>query len=141
LVVADPWNYANGDLDGRLEEMAARRTDALVLACPESRADWPRALLPPMEESTEARGPIRVPDDSVAWICCFRRGCDFVRAANHMISWDKRVDGQFQATATCNELVQEGARVEIAGVDEDLVRHGFDSPRGALAFKLRRTAA
>jgi len=141
LAIADPWRYVGCDLDACFRTMRKQDADALVLACPDSREEWPWARIPPQSAGTEAATAISLPDGSVAWICCFRRGRDFVRAADHMIFWEKRVDGQFQATAACNELIAEGARIEMAGVHEALGARSFDSPKGLHQFQSRRAVA
>jgi hypothetical protein len=138
LAIVDPWRYMNCDLEASFHRMVALGLDAMALACAQP-ARWPWAELPSPADAMEATELIPVPDGSAAWACLFRRGRDFVRAADHMIFWNKRVDGQFQAVSACNELLVEGARVEIAGIGDRMGAPDFDTPRGAL--RLRRKKA
>ena len=46
----------------------------------------------------------------------FRRGRDFVRAADRMIARDLRVNSEFYVAPVYNELIEEGARIGIFNV-------------------------
>lgn len=55
-----------------------------------------------------------VSNEATVGIYNFRRGADFVRAADAMIAADLRVNGEFYVAPCYNQLIDEGARIVIA---------------------------
>jgi hypothetical protein len=49
----------------------------------------------------------------------FRRGSDFVRAADRMIAKNLRVNNEFYVAPVYNELIEDGARIAIYNVGRE----------------------
>ena len=60
-----------------------------------------------------------ISDEATVGIYNFRRGRDFVRAADGMIARNLRVNGEFYVAPVYNELIAEGARVTIHNVGRE----------------------
>ena len=55
-----------------------------------------------------------VSNEATVGIYNFRRGTDFIRAAEAMIARNLRVNGEFYVAPTYNQLIEEGGRIEVA---------------------------
>ena len=60
-----------------------------------------------------------ISDEATVGIYNFRRGLDFVRAADRMIEKNLRVNNEFYVAPVYNELIAEGARVAIYNVGHE----------------------
>jgi len=71
-----------------------------------------------------------VSNEATVGIYNFRRGRDFVRAADAMIAADKRVNGEFYVAPAYDTLIDEGARIECFSIGRvGAGMHGIGTPR------------
>lgn len=71
-----------------------------------------------------------VSHEATVGIYNFRRGRDFVRAADDMIAADKRVNGEFYVAPAYDMLIGDGARIECFGIGTvGAGMHGVGTPR------------
>ncbi len=64
-----------------------------------------------------------VSDEATVGIYNFRKGCDFVSAAQSMVENDRRVNGEFYVAPVYNELIAAKKRIGIYNVGS--VGHGM----------------
>jgi hypothetical protein len=65
----------------------------------------------------------------------FRRGKDFVKAADKMIAQNKRVNGEFYVAPVYNELIAEGGRIGVFNIGEEGQQmHGLGTPEDLESF-------
>ena len=60
-----------------------------------------------------------ISNEATVGIYNFRRGRDFVRAADRMIAKNLRVNNEFYVAPVYNELIARGARIAIHNVGRD----------------------
>ena len=60
-----------------------------------------------------------ISNEATVGIYNFRRGSDFVRAAEQMIARNLRVNNEFYVAPVYNELIEEGARIAIYNVGRE----------------------
>lgn len=80
-----------------------------------------------------------ISDIATVGIYYFKRGSDFVKAANQMILADDRVNGEFYTAPTYNYLVRDGKKVGITLIDESQM-HGLGTPEDLNSYLLWKSA-
>lgn len=134
----EPLMIANADqvvdlaIDDYLAEMERRQADGLIMTFEADHPKWSYCRLDPELNVTEVVEKKVVSNEATVGIYNFRRGRDFVRAAEQMIAQDLRSNGEFYVAPAYNLLIAEGRRIAVArtgreyagmyglGVPEDL---------------------
>lgn len=134
----DPLMIANADqvvdlaIDDYLAEMERRQADGLIMTFEADHPKWSYCRLDPDLNVTEVVEKKVVSNEATVGIYNFRRGRDFVRAAEQMIAQDLRSNGEFYVAPAYNLLIAENRRIVVArtgreytgmyglGVPEDL---------------------
>ena len=60
-----------------------------------------------------------ISNEATVGIYNFRRGADFVKAANDMIRRDERVNGEFYVAPTYNSLIRDGQKIGIHNIGSE----------------------
>ena len=74
--------------------------------------------------------------EATVWIYNYRHGRDFVRAADEMITKNRRVNNEFYVAPVYNQLIARGGRVcafNIGELGRDM--HGMGTPEDLAAFE------
>lgn len=134
----EPLMIANADqvvdlaIDDYLAEMELRQADGLIMTFEADHPKWSYCRLNPDLNVTEVVEKKVVSNEATVGIYNFRRGRDFVRAAEQMIAQDLRSNGEFYVAPAYNQLIAEDRRIAVArtgreyagmyglGVPEDL---------------------
>lgn len=125
----EPLLIANSDQvidwDGRIDD-----SDGMVLTFPASHPKWSYVRLDGyrVREVAEKRPISHHATCGVYW---FKRGRDFVRAADRMIAANKRVNGEFYIAPAINELIADGKRITAHPVH---AMHGLGTPEDLEAY-------
>jgi len=78
-----------------------------------------------------------VSNEATVGIYNFRRGSDYVRAADAMIAANLRVNNEFYVAPTYNQLIAEGAKIITMKTGrEHAGMHGVGTPEDMDRFKL-----
>jgi NDP-sugar pyrophosphorylase family protein len=76
-----------------------------------------------------------VSNEATVGIYNFRRGSDFVRGAEMMISKNVRVNNEFYVAPAYNELIAEGQKIHVYNVGREYAgMHGLGTPRDLEIF-------
>lgn len=120
----DPLMLANSDqwvdvsIDDYLATADRRASDGLIMTM---RADHPKWSFVGMENGWVSRVVEKqvISNEATVGIYNFRKGSDFVRAAESMIEKGLRVNGEFYVAPAYNELISEGAKIAVHNVGEE----------------------
>jgi hypothetical protein len=76
-----------------------------------------------------------VSNEATVGIYNFRRGRDFVRAADEMIAKNLRVNNEFYVAPTYNQLIAEGAKIVTMKTGREYAgMHGLGIPEDLALF-------
>jgi NDP-sugar pyrophosphorylase family protein len=115
----DPLMIANSDqiVDLAMEDYLALGDDPAVagwiMTFWSDHPKWSYCRMRPDETVVEVVEKQVVSNEATVGIYNFRRGRDFVRAADRMIAADLRVNNEFYVAPCYNQLIGEGARIRV----------------------------
>ena len=118
----DPLMLANSDqwvdvsINVYLDTMEQSRADGLIMTM---RADDPKWSFVGLDDNGRVTRVVEkqvISNEATVGIYNFRKGSDFVRAADQMIAKGLRVNDEFYVAPVYNELIAEGARIAIYNV-------------------------
>jgi dTDP-glucose pyrophosphorylase len=137
----DPLMLANSDqwvdvaIDRYLGTMTTQALDGLIMTMTADDPKWSFVGLGPTGLVTRVVEKQAISTEATVGIYNFRRGREFVRAADRMIAKDLRVNGEFYVAPVYNELIAGGARVGIHNVgSEGRGMYGLGIPRDLERF-------
>ena len=113
----DPLMIANSDqivdlkIDDYLAAGDAPGVDGLIMTFWADHPKWSYCRMRPDQTVSEVLEKQVVSNEATVGIYNFRRGSEFVRAAETMIAKDLRVNGEFYVAPCYNQLIDEGAKV------------------------------
>jgi dTDP-glucose pyrophosphorylase len=119
LMIANSDQWVDVGIDGYLDSMARSRADGLIMTMKATDPKWSFVGLDLAGLVTRVVEKEPISDEATVGIYNFRRGRDFVRAADRMIARNDRVNGEFYVAPTYNELINEGARITIHNVGRE----------------------
>jgi dTDP-glucose pyrophosphorylase len=129
LMIANTDQYVDLDLDAYLASADTPGRAGLIMTFEASDPKWSFVRRDFSGRVVEILEKQPVSREATVGIYNFRRGCDFVRAAQAMIAADQRVNGEFYVAPTYNPLIAEGASVETFGIAQEGVgMHGLGTP-------------
>lgn len=123
LMIANSDQYVDVDIDAYLQAMADGELDGLIMTM---RADDPKWSFVGLDEGNLVTRVVEkevISNEATVGIYNFKRGADFVAAADRMISRDLRVNNEFYVAPTYNQLIEDGQRIGIFNVGEEA--HGM----------------
>lgn len=116
LMIANSDQFVDVSIDDYLAQMDRQALDGLIMTM---RADDPKWSF----VGFDARGHVNrvvekqvISAEATVGIYNFRRGRDFVAAAESMIAQDLRVNGEFYVAPAYNQMVAGGARIGIHNI-------------------------
>lgn len=137
----DPIMIANADqfvelkIDAYLAEMERQKADGLIMTF---WADHPKWSYCRMNADGSVREVVEkkvVSNEATVGIYNFRRGADFVRAADAMIAKNLRVNNEFYVAPTYNQLIEEGSKIVISATGREYNgMYGLGTPEDLAGF-------
>jgi dTDP-glucose pyrophosphorylase len=119
LMLANSDQWVDVDIEAYLASMDRARADGLIMTMTARDPKWSFVGLGAGGFVTRVVEKQPISDEATVGIYNFRRGRDFVRAADRMIAQDLRVNGEFYVAPVYNELIADGARVAIHNVGRE----------------------
>lgn len=113
LMIANSDQYVDIAIDPYVDAMAARGLDGLIMTMQADDPKWSFAALDGNGHVTRVVEKEVISTHATVGIYNFRRGADFVRAADQMIARNLRVNNEFYVAPVYNQLVEEGARIGV----------------------------
>jgi len=119
LMIANSDQYVDATIDEYLGFMESSRLDGLIMTMQAGDPKWSFAGL--RDDGLVARVVEKEPISTHATVGIynFRRGCDFVRAADAMIAKNLRVNNEFYVAPVYNEVITEGARIGVYDIGSE----------------------
>ena len=135
LMLANSDQWVDIDIDDYLASMERQRADALIMTMKADDPKWSFVGLNGQRLVTRVVEKEVISNEATVGIYNFRRGSDFVRAAEQMIARNLRVNNEFYVAPVYNELIAEGARIAIYNVGrEGAGMYGLGIPRDLEQF-------
>lgn len=138
LLIANADQWIDVPIDRFLESVRAAGWDGGIMTFPNTHPRWSYAR-------TEGDQVVAVAEkqpisrNATAGIYYFRRGADFVAAAERMLFKNASVAGEFYVAPVFNELILQGARVGHYPIAADQM-HGLGTPEEVERFQGRAEA-
>lgn len=138
LMLANSDQWVDIDINAYLAAMDRRHADGLIMTMKADDPKWSFVGLDSKDLVTRVVEKEVISDEATVGIYNFRRGSDFVRAADQMIAKNLRVNNEFYVAPTYNQLIAEGARVAIYNVgSEGAGMYGLGIPSDLNQFLAR----
>lgn len=135
LMLANSDQWVDVDINGYLAAMDAASADGLIMTMTANDPKWSFVGLDRRGFVTRVVEKEAISDEATVGIYNFRRGSDFVRAADEMIAKNLRVNNEFYVAPVYNELIRDGARIAIHNVGrEGAGMYGLGIPRDLDVF-------
>lgn len=119
LMLANSDQWVDIEIDDYLASMERQRADGLIMTMKADDPKWSFVGLDGKRLVTRVVEKEVISNEATVGIYNFRRGCDFVRAAEQMIARDVRVNNEFYVAPVYNQLIEEGARIAIYNVGRE----------------------
>lgn len=139
---ADPLMIANSDqfvdiaIDEYLGPGDAPNTDGLIMTFWADHPKWSYCRMRPDSTVSEVIEKKVISNEATVGIYNFRRGADFVHAADRMIERNERVNGEFYVAPVYNQLIADGARIVVHNIGRDGAgMYGLGTPEDYRAFQ------
>lgn len=138
LMLANSDQWVDVDINAYLAAMDRQHADGLIMTMKADDAKWSFVGLDSKDLVTRVVEKEVISDEATVGIYNFRRGSDFVRAADQMIAKNLRVNNEFYVAPTYNQLIAEGARIAIYNVgSEGAGMYGLGIPSDLNQFLAR----
>ncbi len=135
LMIANSDQYVDMNIDDYLAAMEKNAFDGMIMTM---KADDPKWSFVGFDGEGKVNRVVEkevISDEATVGIYNFRKGSDFVRAAEAMIAQDLRVNGEFYVAPVYNQLVAEGKRIGIYNIGSEAAgMHGLGIPSDLEAF-------
>lgn len=136
LMIANSDQFVDLAIDDYLATMEREKADGLIMTFWADHPKWSYCRMNANRTVREVVEKQVVSNEATVGIYNFRRGADFVRAADAMIAKDLRVNNEFYVAPTYNPLIAEGAKVVVAATGrEGAGMYGLGVPADLDFFK------
>ena len=111
LMIANSDQWVDTDINSYLDTMSAQNLDGLIMTMWADDPKWSFVRLDDKGLVTEVVEKKVISNEATVGIYNFRRGADFVAAAEMMIEKNERVNGEFYVAPAYNELILQNAKI------------------------------
>ena len=131
LMIANSDQYVDiPSIDAYLNQMKKQKLDGLIMTMTADDPKWSFVKLNKIGRVEKVVEKKVISDEATVGIYNFRRGSDFVRAAEHMIKHNLRENGEFYVAPTYNTLINENLKIGIYNIGRDGAgMYGLGTPR------------
>ena len=119
LMIANSDQWVNIDIDDYLGEMDRKDAEGLIMTMWSDHPKWSYVGLDKTGRVTHVVEKQVISNEATVGIYNFRRGCDYVRAADEMIAKNLRVNNEFYVAPTYNEMLGWGAKIAYYNVGKE----------------------
>jgi dTDP-glucose pyrophosphorylase len=111
LMIANSDQYIDTDIKHYLHEMSNEKLAGLIMTMEANDPKWSFVGLNENGYVTNVVEKQVISNEATVGIYNFRKGSDFVFAANEMIKKQQRVNGEFYVAPVYNQLIEKGALI------------------------------
>jgi HAD superfamily hydrolase (TIGR01509 family) len=133
LILANSDQYLDFNISEFVARMRSLGADAGMLTFKSNDPKWSYAKVSTDGIVTEVAEKKVISDQATVGIYYYRRGADFVAAADRMIYKNIRVNNEFYVCPVFNEMIEAGAKVYIHEIAEEMM-HGLGTPEDLQQF-------
>lgn len=108
LMIVNADQFVELDINDYLAEMDSQNADGLIMTFWSDHPKWSYCKLRPDGTVAEVVEKKVVSNEATVGIYNYRRGSDFVRAADLMVKKNLRINNEFYVAPVYNELIAEG---------------------------------
>ena len=119
LMIANSDQFVDMDINDYLVSMETNHLDGLIMTMQANDPKWSFVGLDRDGLVNRVVEKEVISDEATVGIYNFRRGCDFVSAADEMISKNERVNNEFYVAPTYNKLSKNGRRIGIYNIGKE----------------------
>lgn len=119
LMIANSDQYIDIDINEYLKRINVEGLDGLIMTMEASDPKWSFVGLDSQNQVTHVVEKEVISNEATVGIYNFKRGSDFVLAANEMIRKKLRVNNEYYVAPAYNELIQEGHRIGVFNVGKE----------------------
>jgi dTDP-glucose pyrophosphorylase len=119
LMIANSDQYIDIDINEYLQRINVESLDGLIMTMEASDPKWSFVGLDSQNQVTHVVEKEVISNEATVGIYNFKRGKDFVLAANEMIRKKLRVNNEYYVAPAYNELIQEGKRIGVFNVGKE----------------------
>jgi len=129
LMIANSDQFVELSIEAYLSALDKPGVDGLIMTFWSDHPKWSYCRMRADDSVSEVVEKQVISNEATVGIYNFKRGRDFVRGADKMIAANLRVNNEFYVAPVYNQLILEGARVEVArtGREGDGM-HGLGTP-------------
>jgi NDP-sugar pyrophosphorylase family protein len=129
LMIANCDQWVDVAVDDYLDSMDSARADGLIMTMWADDPKWSFVRFDAAGKVVEVVEKKVVSNEATVGIYNYRRGRDFVRAADVMIARNMRVNNEFYVAPAYNQLIEEGKTIVVHNVGkEDAGMYGLGIP-------------
>ncbi len=138
MMIANSDQFVEANINDYLAKMEQGSLDGLIMTFWSDHPKWSYCRLRADGTVSEVVEKQVVSNEATVGIYNFRRGGDFVRAADQMIQRNLRVNNEFYVAPTYNQLIAEGSRIGIYNIGREYEQmHGLGIPGDLAAFETK----
>ncbi|MFM0184921.1 glycosyltransferase family 2 protein [Paraburkholderia nemoris] len=119
LMIANSDQYVDVNIDTYLAEMDDQALDGLIMTMWADDPKWSFVGMSGDGLVTRVVEKEVISNEATVGIYNFRKGSDFVRAAEAMIEENLRVNNEFYVAPAYNKLIEQGSRIGIHNVGRE----------------------
>lgn len=136
LMIANCDQYIDVSIDDYLADMDRRNLDGLIMTM---KANDPKWSFVGFDESGRVSTVVEkkvISDEATVGIYNYRRGRDFVAAAEEMIAKNLRVNNEFYVAPAYNQMIEKGATLGVYSIGtEGAGMYGLGIPEDLTKFE------
>lgn len=135
LMIANSDQYVDVDISEYLNTMRERDLDGQIMTMTADDPKWSFVGISDEDRVSVVAEKLVISNEATTGIYNFRRGHDFVRAAESMIREGMRVNGEFYVAPVYNQLIHEGREIGYFNVgSEGNGMYGLGTPADLSRF-------
>lgn len=127
LLIANSDQYVDLSIDDFLRKAFQSDRDGLIMTFPATDKKWSYAKTNSAGLVTEVAEKKPISPHATVGIYYFKKARAFVEACQSMIKLDQRTNGEFYVCPVYNELIRNGAQIEIFPISKEAM-HGLGTP-------------
>lgn len=119
LMIANTDQYVEVDMGEYLQELEAQDLDGLIMTMTAEDPKWSFVGFDAHTRVNRVVEKQAISNEATVGIYNFRRGRDFVSAADAMIAAQERVNGEFYVAPAYNALIKAGQRIGVFNIGSE----------------------
>lgn len=120
LMIANSDQWVDININDYLKKMDVEKADGLIMTMSANDPKWSYVRFDDSGKVIEVVEKKVVSNEATVGIYNFRKGSDFVKAADEMIKRELKVNGEYYVAPTYNQLIKLGKKIVVYNVGEEM---------------------